>query len=134
VALEAEERRDQLVLHLLVIHGIERLLIHGIFTILAVLPINTSEVDLRTHRLKKPTQRTPMLSVWDASVGSMNPPLFLRNILNIRLLPLARSRQTLRLNFSSWPASPMALRLVSKVRLLGSAPPRRISNCVWWGR
>jgi hypothetical protein len=91
VALEAEERRDQLVPHLLVIHGIERLLIHGIAVILAVLPISVPEVDLRTHRLKKSAQRPPplVLPVWDGFVGSTNPSLFSRNISNIRLLPSA---------------------------------------------
>jgi hypothetical protein len=56
VALEAEERRDQLVPHLLVIHGIA--------VILVVLPISVPEVDLRTHRLKKsapPPPRAPSL-------------------------------------------------------------------------
>jgi hypothetical protein len=87
VALEAKEWRDQLIRHLLVIHEIEHLLIHGIAAILVMLLISASEVDLRTHRLKKPAP--PMLPVWDGSMGLTNPPLFSRNISNIRLPPPA---------------------------------------------
>jgi hypothetical protein len=53
------KRRDQLVPHLLVIHRIECLPIYGIAAILVVLPISVFEVNLRTHRLKKPARRAP---------------------------------------------------------------------------
>jgi hypothetical protein len=89
-------------------------------------PRNRRDLDRAAHQRVRggPEDAPPqedsapqVLPVWDGSVGSTNPPLFLRNISNIWLLP------------------PAPLLSDSEVELLKLvAAPRKISDCAWQGR